>query len=521
MPHRKDHMPEALYEPGTRDENGDVGGYDRYIDELDGYDIDDLADDVTIEEHIARIEAAEGLVEETNSPEDLFQDYEYLSVPRIPEQYRASDVIGKRTQASSANTGIPIGKIAPKNLLRDIWNGLTDVEKYILMLVSEHRHLTLHQLESLIVTPSRRRIAEGGINNTKTYYEWVTKKKYGVEGMSYKNTFKTARMTGLAGKVDRMVKDGLLEEIIPAYSVDERNISERYIETPSLFTHHYYLTPRGAKVLICNTKVNKPGSKVNPVGYVPTYKSAAYQTILHEAECTEVLCSIISCASYAANPDDGRSYGIFDVCRFYHEKDVEEKKVIYKGKKINFKTDGKLTMYVGAVEDFIDWYIEYDSGSSTVSKITHKTEAFIKYIFWKRQMYGDKFRKPVLLLVTQKPGDFFPQLNNKKKTTYTTGVKNMARECFPEHLDILNDIAIVLVADCGSIRAHGAMGACWHKMDLTTGIAEEKAYDLISASAGLYKKFVQTGSEAESISSAERNSLESPRGEREIKSADC
>lgn len=524
MPHRKNKMPEKLYVPGTRDENGDVGDYDKYIDELDGYapedfeDEDDIEDEPEYDEYetdidldtsaiddeeeldegyfdeevdaselLARHRAADDMIEEDNNPEDLFTDFVYNgTIPKIPEQYRASDIIGKRTQASSGSNAIPIGAIRPKDKLRDIWNGMTDVEKYIMMLISEHRHLTLNQLSTLVVTPSRLRMRAGAVNNTKTYYEWVTKQKYGVEGMNYKNTFKMQKIEGLTQKIRNMCRDGLLEEIIPAYAVNEKNISERYIETPSLFTHHYYLTPLGARVLICNTKANKPGSKVNPVGYVPTYKNAAYQTVLHEAESTEVLCSIISCASYVSNPDDGNDYGLLDVCRFYHEKDVEEKGVTYKGKKINFKTDGKLTMYVNAVDDFIDWYIEYDSGSSTKDKITHKTEAFIKYIFWKRQIYGDKFRKPVLLLITQKPADLFPQINGRKRTTYTTGIKNMAKQYFEEYLDIINDIAVILVADCGSIRVHGALGACWHKIDLTTGIPSMRAYDLISASMGNY-----------------------------------
>lgn len=492
MPHRKEHTPEATYRPEDRDETGDAGGYDNYIDDLEGFSPEDFDEEELAEiEHgtdladLAAKKIAEELGDDAQNAECLFDEYEYLSVPKIPQDYRASDIIGKRTQASSKSNAIPMGEVKPKARLRDIWNSLTDVEKYILMLVSEHRHMTQAQLSVLVVTSAQFRRQKGCVNATKAYYEWVTKEKYKVEGMNYKNTFKTFTLQGLAGKMDGLVKAGLLEEIIPAYAVDERQISDRYIETPSLFTRHYYLTPLGAKVLVCNTDINRNGSRVKPVGYVPTYKNAAYQTILHEAESTEVLCSIISCAQYASNPDGADDYGLFDVCRFYHEKDVEEKGVVYKGKKINFKTDGKLTVYVDSLGDFIDWYIEYDSGSSTADKIRHKTEAFIKYIFWQREKFGPRFRKPVLLLVTQKPADMFPQLTGKKSTTYTTGVKNMACENFPEYMDILNDIAIVLVADCGSIRQHGALGACWHKVDLTTGIADTKAYDLIAASSGI------------------------------------
>ena len=457
---------------------------DEEIDEED--DLDEEDDEIGEEDAAARSEAAEELGAGDDAAEELFDDGEYLMVPRIPDQYKASDVIGKRTQASSASTAIKMGEIKPKAKLRAIWNGMTDVEKYILMLISEHRHLTQAQLGVLLVTPTRLRQKKGAINNTKAYFKWVTDTKYECH-LNYKNTFKTSTHNGLSLKLRHMCDDGLLEEITPAYAVDERNISKRYQETPSLYTQHYYLTPLGAKVLVCNTAANRNTANEKPVGFVPTYKHAAFQTILHEAECTEILCSIISCAQYATNPDDGKEYGLFDICRFYHEKDVEEKNVVYNGKKIDFKSDGKLTMYVEEYGDFIDWYIEYDSGSSTPSKITHKTEAFIKYIFWKRERYGDRFRKPVLLLATQKPADLFPQLTGRKFTKYTTGIKKMSHQYFSEYLDFINDIAVVLVADCGSIRAHGALGACWHKVDLTTGIADEKAYDLITASRGIVK----------------------------------
>lgn len=411
------------------------------------------------------------------------EEGQYLAVPRIPEQYRASDIIGKRIQASSKSNAIRIGPIKNKSKLRDLWNSLSDTRKYILMLISEHRHLTQMQLRVLVQQPSMLLARDGKhFDSFKTYYKWVTEQKYGVSGMSYKKTFMTKTDKGMSRILDDLCDKQLIERITPAYSVDDREISDRYKEVPSLFTQHYYLTALGAKVLIINTDANRTTSRTKPVGFVPTYKNAAFQTILHEAECTEILCSLASCALYASNPDDGKNYGFFDVCRFYHEKDVEEKDVTYKGKKIDFKSDGKFTMYVSKLNDFIDWYIEYDSGSSTKDKIKHKTEAFIKYIFWKRHSYGPGFRKPVLLLATQKPSDLFPQLSGRKSTPYTTGVKNMAKDCFSEYLSVLNDMATVLIADCSSIRKCGTLGACWHRMDLTTGIAETQSYDLITAS---------------------------------------
>lgn len=463
---------------------------DNYANDSDDIEEDDdtisnendnqLIDDVPISETIAkRHEAAAELGSGDELTDIVFDDGIYLAVPKIPEQYRSSDIIGKRTQASSSSNAIPIGPIKPKPALRRIWDGLSDIEKYLLMLVSEHRQLTLSQLNVLICVPSKHKNNKK-VDATKTYYRWITEEKYEVS-LRYSSVFSVTSPQGLRKKIEELVGDNLLARILPAYDVNEKNISDRYKEMPSLFTEHYYLTPLAAKVLICCTDINKTNAKVKPIGYVPTYKKAAYQTILHESETTEILCSLVSCCQYASNPDDKKEYGLFDVCRFYHEKDVEEKDVVYKGKKIVFKSDGKIVLYSEALNDFLDFYIEYDSGSSTKDKIKHKTEAFIKYIFWMREKYGDRFRKPILLLATQKPADLFPQLHGRKSTTYTTGIKNMAKECFPEYLNILNDFARVLIADCGSIRNYGTLGACWHKVDLTTGIAELKAYDLITA----------------------------------------
>ena len=408
--------------------------------------------------------------------EKVFNDYEYRSVPAIPEEKRAAEVIGQRTQASSSSVGARIGEIRNKSKYRETWNSMTDVEKYILMLVSEHRHLTAAQLGVLIVQGAVYRQTKGAFNHMKAYFKWVTEERY-KEKLDYKSTYKMATMGGLDKKLAQMCAGGLLERINPAYSVREEGAGERFKQAPALFTAHYYLTPLGARVLIVNTAITKA-----TVGFVPTYKSAAIQSILHEAECAEILCSIASCAGYVSNLPEEEGYGMIDVCRFYHEKDVEEKNVVYAGKKIDFKSDGKMVIYSEAAGDFLDFYIEYDSGSSTKDKIRHKTEAFTKYIFWKREQYGERFRKPVLLLVTQKPGDFFPQIANKKTTTYTTGVKRMSHECFPDYLAALNDIAVVLVTDVASIHAHGALGACWHRMDLVTGIPSMKAFDLVTAS---------------------------------------
>lgn len=151
-------------------------------------------------------------------------------------------------------------------------------------------------------------------------------------------------------------------------------------------------------------------------------------------------------------------------------------------KTIDYKTDGLLTLYSSKLGEFMDYYLEYDSGSSSTSKIKHKIEAFIRYILWQKELNGYRFRKPVLLLVSQNPAHYMPGLRDDKPTRYTRGVEQLIKSCFKSYNDDINDIAAVLVGDCRMIRMHGTLGACWHKMDLVTGIPERRAYDLLTAS---------------------------------------
>ena len=366
------------------------------------------------------------------------------------------------------------------------------------MYVSEHRHLTADQLRILIVVPTQiRQSAGGGTNVVKTYFKWVTDIKYGFH-LDYKETHKTSTIDGLNKKLSHLVSIGLLDEITPSYKVKE-NDSIEYKDNPSIFTQHYYLSQLGGRVLVCNTNITTKN-----IGYVPSHKDAAFKSIVHETESTEVLCSIISCAEYISNlynldPEKDQNavlgqsldtFGFFDICRFYHEKDVEDKKVFWplsSKRSIDFKTDGKLTLYSSKLGDFIDYYIEYDSGSSKASNIKHKIEAFIKYTLYYRMTMGERFRRPVMLLVTQKPSCFIPEMNRKKTSVYTNAIKRMVNSMFAEYGEAINDIACVLIADCNSLRRHGAMGACWHKMDLVNGYAQNHGVDLIAGSKDIIK----------------------------------
>lgn len=469
----------------------------------DAADENDYEDDTQYSANTS--EEDEQLPEFVKKHADFYENYEYVDFPIVPMQFRGADIIGLRTRATG-KTDERIGPIQPKGALRKAWDDLTDVNKYILMLISEHRHLTVNQLQTMIVLPTQIRTAnskkmrearkdsrteEIPIHNTmKAYFTYITEEKYQCP-LDYKTCHKTATIRGLRTLIKTLCELRYIEEVTPSYEVrvSAKKVSSEYKAHPSLFTQHYYLTPLGARLLICNTNITLPTGK-NPVGFVPTYKDAAYMSIVHETECSECFCSIIACSEYASNMElwnpnsaDKRDYGFFDICRFYHEKDVEYRFKDGKGSKVVFKSDGEMTIYSSKLGDFIDYFLEYDAGSSKAGNIKHKIESFAKYVLYLKRTYGPRARRPVLLLVTQKPSSFMPQINGKSTgTVYTNGIKTMMRSSFKGMEGVINDIACVLVCDCNALRQHGAMGACWHRMDLRTGRASDRAIDLIEAS---------------------------------------
>ena len=344
--------------------------------------------------------------------------------------------------------------------------------------------MTVQQLSVLIINPTVCLNTDGWVNNCRTYWRWVSEGKYQCQ-LHYHRTFNTRQPTGLKRTLGKLCEAGLLEEITPSYGINETNVSQRVKSMPALYTNHYYLTVLGAKVLICNTAANRTTSTDRPVGFVPSYRDAAYMSILHESECTEVLCSIISCATYASNTDKGK-YGLVDVCRFYHEKDTETHLRTLNNRKLTFKPDGKITLYAQSIDEFIDAYIEYDSGSSRESNIKHKIHAYYLYNIRMMEEHGSGFRLPLMLLISQKPSAYFPQLTGRKSTTYSTAIKRAVLDNLEPYARHIDAYGAVYVTDCGSIREHGALGAVWHRVNVGTGIPDSNGQDLISAASTYY-----------------------------------
>lgn len=476
---------------------------------------------------------------------EFYESYEYddALMPRIPEAYRGADVIGLRTRGNGTE-GVPM-KDPNRNVAKweDAWNKMTYPERYIMMLVSEHRHLTIDQLYTMLCLSGvviksnsaevakglvrqrleaslgrdatqaevdaeyaldRQRRAENGTmrsprhhDSMRTYAMWLCKDRYGIEvnAKEYKRMVKPTTSAGLLRSVNRLVKAGMLDEITPSYKMKADVATETFQSNPALFMTHYYLSPDGAATLVHNTAMSKKG-----VGYVPSHYDASFMSIVHETECTECLLSVIRCAQYVSNieilnyeatdPSEIGRVGYIDILRCYHEKDCEYKGINWQGadgrKGIDFKSDGMLSIYSSKLRDFVDLFLEYDAGSSKEGNLSHKVEAYIKYVLTYQEILGQGFRKPVLLLVTQKPSAFMPQmLTRRKATLYTNAIKRrIATKQFDGVRDRLDDIACILVTDCNMLRQHGALGACWRRIDPVTGLPGEKALDLLSSVRG-------------------------------------
>ena len=531
------------------DDDDDYDENDGYYDEDEDLDDDRDEDDGNWDdepeqedeyEDVGK-EAADAYIEKNKEFYEAF-DYDEEMTPRIPERYRGVDILGLRTRGNGT-VGVKMGSLGNKRKLQEIWNSLTPVQRYILMLVSEHRHLTKDQLYTFVIMPGSirranetepkkarmkerlrqqtgkvpslaevqaavreedaRRKAQGKPARIpvrdvlRTYTEWLFQTKYKVplSPKTYKQVTKTSSFVGLDRSLQDLVDRDLLVARDPSYKVRSKGRTSAYTDTPSLFTEHYYLRPLGARVLVCNTAIKSPGTRsASPsVGYVETHMEAAYSSIVHETECTECLLSIVRCAQYMSNmevfsPEAGDAdYGYVDVCRCYHEKDCEMKRIDWRGtngrKGIDFKSDGEVTIWSSKLNEFVDLFLEYDAGSSKQGNIAHKIEAYLKFIL-AMQDKDPEFRRPVMLLVSQKPSAWITSMNNGRNTTYTKAIsQRMRTKVFEGVYDRLNEIGCVLVTDCNAMRQHGAMGACWHRIDLHTGVAEPVAHDLLSAVA--------------------------------------
>lgn len=326
-------------------------------------------------------------------------------------------------------------------------------------------------------------------NGLLSFFYFVSLGKYGVKlldnnvlGVSVWHVFESLKF---------LVSNGFIELVYPSYKVTSCS-SDLFNMVPFLFRVHLFLSVRGGRLLVENTNITSASS-----GYNPNYRSAYYTSIVHAAETNDIFSSLIDGILWFnnvcwLNRVLGREYydisdvseyynqGI-DIVRYYHEKDCEYKNVEFydsanqKKNIIDFKSDGLLTVFNKKDYVFVDLFLEYDSGTSKAASITHKLEAFIRYVLWQRELIRKKglsfsSRKFVLLLVSQNTGDYKSILkkNKKKHTMYERGIYKALRKKYSElgKEESLNSLLSVYVTDCDFMRNSGAFGSCWHQVNL-------------------------------------------------------
>lgn len=263
-------------------------------------------------------------------------------------------------------------------------------------------------------------------------------------------------------------------------------------DLPALFnTLHLYLTGKGSRFLLSISGItdgkkgisNKIKRNKHQVGFVPSYKNAAFSSIVHETECTEVFTSIIMNTIYLSN-QYSNEYGKILVSRCNHEMHTEIN-VKWRGPNtdnrgniktdtmsdyIKFKPDGDITLYTTRNQTFHHFYLEYDSGTSGKGSIYHKIEAYIKFILQLQSSIKDNpHRKFYMLLVSQQPRVF---LRGKYKGaglsgTYLTPIENLLKGELKFKINDIQKYVNILVAPAENIRTRGALGDSWHELLLS------------------------------------------------------
>lgn len=400
-------------------------------------------------------------------------------IPIIPVEYRGAEALGVRTRPDGSNketlgTSMP-GFGRPKQ--REAWNKLGEAEKWVMLNISEHRHLTTQQLSYLCVLPGT---ITGEVEHKGLYQLYIDiMERYGVRDVEWHRQTWCRSTKGLEKLLERLAEQDMLYKVDPAYSISEK--TEERLENPALWCTHWYLSKKGALTLASSTKAKYGVKEGNTkLGYVPSHKEAMVSSIVHETECNEVFSSLVSAAQYI-NSFKNPSFGYYEICRWLHEMNTEsEIPALNKDYMIKFKPDGMMTMYMSPLCGFVDLYLEYDAGSSTTDKICYKTEAFIKFAVQEQEAGR---RVPALLMVTQKPSEFIEGISTKSKSKYLSSMSkawNLKRTHLKGNVDEAL-IPPILVSDCASIRARSALGAVWHPVDVVNGSVQMTAIDLPTA----------------------------------------
>lgn len=384
--------------------------------------------------------------------------------------------IGRRVPARSAGQ-MPLMSPDDVSEMRWLWSCLDVANRYLMVLVSEHMFVTGEQMRQLVVVPSVR--ARRGLHDViAPYFSWLVGDVYGMDA-DEADACSVTTDDELFGRLSYLVGQGLIcvsdpDEYAPIGRDDVGSVT------------HYYLSCSGAELMMCNTRATKPDANSGRnVGYSLSGHDYSVSRMSHEADCMDVVCSAIDGMRRISDSDGEIGCGYVDMCRVRRAGECRHElswsDMSGNRHRMSFAPDCGMTMYSSRLDGFVDYYLCYDSGSATMDGISRDIEAFLRHVDDANVRHGGRVRMPVLMMVTRAPGDFLEYASvNRKVPKYVRGMRH-AMESMPYDSGRLSSMSNIVIADYAMIRDNGAMGPCWHHVDLLSGTVGVLATDLLSS----------------------------------------
>jgi hypothetical protein len=379
--------------------------------------------------------------------------FKNIELPPVSEEGLKNITMGVRKIIPTQSRSNRFRKYTPKKLT-DTWEKMNDFERFVLIMLSEFKTLSTPQLQTLFTIPhGRSTVAFSGLIST-------LKKQYGVPELDPGKLFSTVSRQMVYKKLDKMKK----KNVIDCIRARANNIEIDHEAAPSLILSHFFLTEFGAQVLARGSGINR-----NDVGFVPNYKNYSFGSLLHLTECNDFFVSSIVAAQDMMNNHPAES-GVIDIVKWENERMSTHRFDFNPNDAVTFKPDGFMALFSSKSQSFIPYYLEHDVGDSTRTKIVHKAVSYLKFVIHMKQT--DKtFRRPILLFVTS---------SESRVKIHEQAIRSAIKKELASQLDYLNIFGRIAIATSRAINEKSPLGEIWQVIDLQTGEASEKRYNLLS-----------------------------------------
>ena len=342
-----------------------------------------------------------------------------------------------------------------KEKLVKAWDSTTTFEKVLMMFLSEFKTLSTPQIQIIFtIAYKQKNLAYNGMLE-------VFKIKYNCADLSTPiSEIAIVSKEAINRRVDTARKKGLIDTV----RNHANNLETDKSIAPCLSLSHHFLTEFGTQVMAAGTGFNK-----NEIGFVPNYKTYAFNSLLHLSESNDFFVSTIAGIQDLMN-NYPEQVGTIDVVRWENEKNSTHHFEYEQDKKIMLKPDGYMILFSTKTQTFTPYFLEHDVGSTTKERIRHKTNAYLKYVMYMRGK-DPSFRKPILLFVTS---------HENKVNFHKQAVKTCLKKDFSKNLDYLNNFGRIAITTTELINENSPVGKIWKVFDLKTGELTKGSVNLLS-----------------------------------------